>query len=60
MMKTLATIFLFDFNGAVAATVVSIVVSFAIIGGLLIYVMRSKKRKNMVHNKKKPNDSPKK
>lgn len=59
-MITFATTFLFDFTGAVVATIVSIVVSFAIIGALLIYVMRSKKRKNMVHNKKRPNDSAKK
>lgn len=51
-------IFLFDFNGAVITTIISIVVSFAIIGALLIYVKRSKKRRNMVHNKKKPNDNP--
>ncbi len=46
-----------DFTGGVVATVISIVVCFAIIGGLIYYIKRSKKRKNMVHNKKKKNDS---
>ena len=51
-------IFLFDFTGGVVVTIISIVVSFAIIIGLILYVKHSKKRKNLVHNKKKPNDDP--
>lgn len=51
-------IFLFDFTGGVVVTIISIVVSFAIIIGLIVYVMRSKKRRDLVHNKKEPNDDP--
>lgn len=51
-------IFLFDFTGGVVVTIVSIIVSFAIIIGLIVYVKKSKNRKNLVHNKKRPNDDP--
>ncbi len=59
-MKLINSIPLVDFTGGVVATVISIVVCFAIIVGLIFYVVRSKKRKNMVHNRKKPNDKPEK
>ncbi len=59
-MKTLDSIPLYNFDGAVITTIISIVVCFAIIGSLFFYVKRSKKRKNMVHNRKKPNDNPEK
>lgn len=57
-MNIIHAIPLFDWDGAVVSTVISIVVVFAIIGGLILYVAKSKKRKNMVHNKRKKNDSP--
>ena len=57
-MKILYSLPWFDFSGGVVATIISVVVCFAIIGGLIFYVKRSKKRKNMVHNRKKPNDNP--
>ncbi len=51
---------LYDFNGAVVTTIISIVFTIVVIA-LLFYFIRSKKRRNksgMVHNKPKPNDSP--
>lgn len=57
-MKIVNFIPLVDFSGGILATVISIVVCFALIGALIFYVKRSKKRKNMVHNRKKKNDSP--
>ncbi|MDC8001296.1 hypothetical protein POV26_09620 [Aequorivita todarodis] len=57
-MKITDFIPLVDFTGGLVATIISIVVCFAIIGGLILYVKRSKKRKNMVHNRKKKNDNP--
>ncbi|MGB3345404.1 MAG: hypothetical protein WBA61_15955 [Aequorivita sp.] len=59
-MQKLIGIPLFDFTGAVVTTIISIVVCFAIIIGLIMYVKRSRKRKNMVHNKKMKNDNPEK
>ncbi|HLW33641.1 MAG TPA: hypothetical protein VKX40_15370 [Aequorivita sp.] len=59
-MQKLIAIPLFDFTGAVVTTIISIVVCFAIIIGLIMYVKRSRKRKNMVHNKKMKNDNPEK
>jgi mannitol-specific phosphotransferase system IIBC component len=59
-MKLINFIPLANFTGGIIATVISIVVSFAIIGALIFYVQRSKKQKNMVHNRKKPNDNPEK
>ncbi len=59
-MKLINSIPLVDFTGGVVATVISIIVCFAIIGSLIFYVKKSKKRKNMVHNKKKKNDNPEK
>lgn len=50
---------LVDFTGGVVATVISIVVCFAIIGALLFYVKRKRKsKKGMVHNRPKKNDHP--
>lgn len=57
-MKNFNSIFLVDWTGGVVAVVISILVTFAIIGGLIAYVIRSKKRKKMVQNRKKPNDTP--
>ena len=57
-MMILNAIPLVDFTGGVLTTILSIVVCFAIIVGLILYVKNSKKRKNMVHNKKKKNDKP--
>lgn len=57
-MKIINSIPLVDFSGGVAATIISIVVCFALIAGLIFYVKGSKKRKNMVHNRKKKNDNP--
>lgn len=59
-MRILNAIPLYDFTGGVVTTIISILVAFGIIIGLILYVMRSKKRKNMVHNKKKKNDNPEK
>lgn len=59
-MKISNLIPLYNFDGAVITTIISIVVCFAIIGGLFFYVKQSKKRKNMVQNRKKPNDTPEK
>lgn len=59
-MQNLTTIPLFDFTGAVVTTIISVIVCFAIIAALIVYVKRSKKRKNMVHNKKMKNDNPEK
>lgn len=59
-MKISDFIPLVDFTGGLVATIISIVVCFAIIGGLIFYVKRSRKRKNMVHNRKKKNDNPEK
>jgi heme exporter protein D len=49
---------LYDAEGGYAVTVISIAVAFGLIAILLYYVRQSKKRKNMVKNKKKPNDTP--
>lgn len=57
-MRILNIIPLVDFTGGMVTTVISIVVCFAIIIALIFYIKRSKKRKNMVHNRKKPNDNP--
>lgn len=57
-MQKLIAIPLFDFTGAVVTTIIAIIVCFAIIIGLILYVKRSRKRKNMVHNKKMKNDNP--
>lgn len=57
-MKISNFIPLYNFDGAVITTIISVIVCFAIIGGIFFYVVRSKKRKNMVHNRKKPNDTP--
>ncbi len=58
-MKLLNFLPLVDFTGGVVATVVSIVVCFAIIGALLFYVKRKRKnKKGMVHNRPKKNDHP--
>ncbi len=59
-MTNLNAIPLYDFTGGVVITILSIIVSFGIIIGLILYVMKSKKRKNMVHNRKKNNDNPEK
>lgn len=47
-----------EITNGVVTTIISIVVCFAIIIGLILYVKNSKKRKNMVHNKKMKNDNP--
>lgn len=57
-MNVLNSIPLVDFTSGVVTTIISIAVCFAIIIGLILYVKNSKKRKNMVHNKKKKNDNP--
>lgn len=49
---------LVDFSNGVLTTIISIVVCFAIIIGLILFVKNSKKQKNMVHNIKKKNDNP--
>jgi len=49
---------LYDAEGGYAVTVISIAIAFGLIAILIYYVRRSKKRKNMVKNKKKPNDTP--
>ena len=49
---------LVDFSNGVVTTIISIVVCFAIIIGLILFVKNSKKQKNMVHNRKKKNDNP--
>ena len=49
---------LVDFTGGIVVTIVSIVVSFAIIIALILYVKNSKKKRNMVHNQKRKNDNP--
>lgn len=59
-MKELNVIPLYDATGGVVITIVSMVVGLGIIIGLIIYVKRSRKRKNMVHNKKMKNDNPEK
>ncbi len=59
-MKILHAIPWADFSGGVWATIISVIVCFAIIVGLLLYVIRSRKRKRMVHNVKKKNDNPEK
>ncbi|HET8803263.1 MAG TPA: hypothetical protein VFM72_01695 [Aequorivita sp.] len=59
-MKISNFISLYNFDGAVITTIISVIVCFAIIGGLFFYVRQSKKRKNMVQNRKKPNDTPEK
>ncbi|WP_026452348.1 hypothetical protein [Aequorivita capsosiphonis] len=59
-MNILNSIPLVDFTDGVVTTIISIVICFAIIIGLILYVKNSKKRKNMVHNKKKKNDNPEK
>jgi len=58
-MKNIDSIFLVDFTGGVIATIISIIVSFAIIGALLFYVKKKRRnKKGMVHNKPKRNDHP--
>ena len=57
-MKISNLIPLYNFDGAIVTTIISVVVCFAIIGGLFYFVKQGKKRKNMVHNQKKPNDTP--
>lgn len=59
-MALLNVIPLVDFNGGIVVTIVSIVVSFALIIALILYVKHSKKKRNMVHNKKMKNDKPRK
>lgn len=57
-MSVLNSLPLVDFTGGMVTTVISIVICFAIIIALIVYIKRSKKRKNMVHNRKRPNDNP--
>ena len=59
-MNILNSIPLVNFSGGVITTIISIVVCFAIIIAIILYVKNSKKRKNMVHNKKMKNDNPEK
>lgn len=49
---------LYDEVGGYAVTVISIIVAFGLIAAMIIFIRRSKKRKNMVKNKEKPNDTP--
>lgn len=50
---------LYDFTGGMVTTIVSIVVTFAIIAALIFYIKKSKSnKKGMVHNKKMQNDEP--
>ena len=50
---------LVNWTSGIIMTVVSIIVSFAIIAILLNYIRKSKSNsRGMVHNKKKPNDKP--
>lgn len=51
---------LYDFTGGIVITIVSMIVGLGIIAGLIFYIMRSRKRKKMVHNRKKQNDDPEK
>tara|TARA_A100001391_G_C5039832_1_gene270585 strand:+ start:269 stop:457 length:189 start_codon:yes stop_codon:yes gene_type:complete len=58
-MQNIDSIYLVDYSGGVIATIISIIVAFAIIGGLLFYVKkRRRNKKGMVHNKPKKNDHP--
>lgn len=49
---------LFDYTGGIVITIVSIIVGLGIIGILIYFVAKSKKRRKMVHNRKKNNDNP--
>ena len=56
-MQNIDSIYLVDYSGGVIATIISIIVAFAIIGGLLFYVKkRRRNKKGMVHNKPKQRD----
>ena len=58
-MQNIDSIYLVDYSGGVIATIISIIVAFAIIGGLLFYVKKKRwNKKGMVHNKPKKNDHP--
>lgn len=58
-MQNIDSIYLVDYSGGVIATIISIIVAFAIIGGLLFYVKKNRRnKKGMVHNKPKKNDHP--
>lgn len=59
-MNVLNLIALYDAVGGYAVTVISIAIAFGLIAIMIYYIRRSKKRKNMVKNKKKPNDTPEK
>ncbi len=49
---------LFDYTGGIVITIVSIIVGLGIIGILIYFVAKSRKRRKMVHNRKKNNDNP--
>jgi len=51
---------LYDAIGGIVVTILSIVVGLGIIGVLIYFVVKSKKRKKMVHNRTKNNDNPEK
>ncbi len=57
-MNVLNSIPLVDFTTGMVTTIISIVVCFAIIVAIIMYIKNSKKRKNMVHNKEAKNDNP--
>lgn len=59
-MNLIHAIPLADFTGGVITTIISVIICFAIIIGLILYIKNSKKRKNMVHNREKKNDHPEK
>lgn len=49
-----------NFTNGVVVTIISIILGLGIIIALILFVKNSKKRKNMVHNRKKNNDNPEK
>ncbi len=51
---------LFDATGGMVVTILSLVVGLGIIGILIYFVAKSKKRQKMVQNRKKNNDNPEK
>lgn len=58
-MKIFNFLPLVDFTGGVVATILSIIVCFAIIGALIFQAKRKRKnKKGMVRNKPKKNDHP--
>ncbi|HZW77375.1 MAG TPA: hypothetical protein VFF21_03595 [Flavobacteriaceae bacterium] len=57
-MKALTIIPLYDAVGGYAVTIISIVFTLAVIGALVLFAKRTKKRRNMVQNKPKKNDYP--